>query len=500
MSFSQEIQFKVAIDSSQAAAGFQKLTNMAQQAGQKMDAAMFGNISAARKLNDLKSQSLFNEMNTSEKIKSVTNDITTLSRTKNALEEGSTKNLQVQYAILQKQNQLKSLSIKQTKELGIESGGGGAGGGGGGGGGTSGESGGAAGGTLAGMIAGGMFKRLIFMGAGAIMAGAMQAVPAYFGRQVKREQEGLQLSEAQISNQEEARIATGGNSAMVKVAYARLRRGKEDISILQKEISDMESEFGFEGKMALNSDYKAIYEDKQSKLLKLKISQDEYAYSAEAANRASDRTSGMLDSEKRAVELLTNAQNENSLSAVEVAQIKLQKAKDVVNTLTGNTGMHLLNAEGQEMAKSRPTGTPEEIKAAKIARSEAQNSLRAAEMAMQQRQIDVSQTLSEQAAGSNRTFANGRPRPLSETERLARQAMQARQKATNAVLTGAPGEASYQQQRALGMELNVGTRLSFGSSEMQKRITPDSSAIAAEITTSNQLLEAIKNSLTPTVN
>ena len=498
MSFSQEIQFKIAVDSSQAAAGFQKVTNMAQQAGQKMDAAMSGNISAARKLNDLKSQSLFNEMNTSEKIKSVINDITTLSRTKNALEEGSTKNLQVQYAILQKQNQLKSLYNKQTKELGIESGGGGAGGGGGGGGGTSGESGGAAGGTLAGMIAGGMFKRLIFMGAGAIMAGAMQAVPAYFGRQVKREQEGLQLSESQISNQEEARITTGGIKAAQSVAYARLRRGKEDISILQKEISDMESEFGFEGKMALNSDYKAIYEDKQSNLLKLKISQDAYTYALDATLRSGRKTFEMLDSEKRAVSQLTTAQEENRLSAVEVARIKLEKTRDYVSTLIGKDTQ--TDKNGKQTVTYKPTGTPEEIKAAKIARSEAQNSLRAAEMAMQQRQIDVSQTLSEQAAGSNRTFANGRPRPLSETERLARQAMQARQKATNAVLTGAPGEASYQQQRALGMELNVGTRLSFGSSEMQKRITPDSSAIAAEITTSNQLLEAIKNSLTPTVN
>jgi hypothetical protein len=57
-----------------------------------------------------------------------------------------------------------------------------------------------------------------------------------------------------------------------------------------------------------------------------------------------------------------------------------------------------------------------------------------------------------------------------------------------------------QQERALGLETNVADRLSFGSSDMQKRFTTDSSSIAAEITTSNQLLEAIKNSLTLTVN
>jgi len=195
---------------------------------------------------------------------------------------------------------------------------------------------------------------------------------------------------------------------------------------------------------------------------------------------------------------LSNAQKENMLSAVEAARIKLEKARDVVNTLEGKTGLRMF-VGGEQVGRSKPTGTPEEIRAAKIERSEAQAALRAAQMAMEQRQIDVSQTLTEQAA-AGRTFPNGKPRPLSETERLARQAGKARQQARDAILTGAPGEAAYQQQRALGLEASVADRLSIGSSEMQKRFTTDSSAIAAELATSNQLLEAIKNSLTPTVN
>jgi uncharacterized membrane protein len=206
MSFSQEIQFKIAVDSSQAAAGFQKMTGMAQQAGQKMDAAMSGNIAAARKLNDLKTQTLFNEMNTSEKIKSVTNDIVSLSKTKNALEEGSTKHLQVQYAILQKQNQLKSLYNKQTQEGQIAGGA---------------ESGGFGETSLASLVAGGMFKRLIFMGAGAIMNAVMQAAPAIFAQKLKRDEEAGQVVESQISQRQQYSIIKGGSAAELSVALEK---------------------------------------------------------------------------------------------------------------------------------------------------------------------------------------------------------------------------------------------------------------------------------------
>jgi hypothetical protein len=188
-----------------------------------------------------------------------------------------------------------------------------------------------------------------------------------------------------------------------------------------------------------------------------------------------------IRNKRTATEEIDKLQRKGSLNAVSSAQIQLKLAKETV-----------------ELAKTY--GTIVDVNNAKASQKQAEANFRAAQMGMQQRQIDVSQSLTEQAAGAGRTFANGRPRPLSETERLARQAAKARQQARDAVLTGAPGEAAYQQQRALGLETSVADRLSFGSSGMQQRITPDSSGIAAEITTSNQLLEAIKNSLTPTVN
>ena len=516
MSFSQEIQFKIAVDSSQAAAGFQKMTGMAQQAGQKMDAAMSGNIAAARKLNDLKTQTLFNEMNTSEKIKSVTNDIVSLSKTKNALEEGSTKHLQVQYAILQKQNQLKSLYNKQTQEGQI---GGGA------------ESGGFGETSLASLVAGGMFKRLIFMGAGAIMNAVMQAAPAIFAQKLKRDEEAGQVVESQISQRQQYSIIKGGSAAELSVALEKERTNKEDIQKLEQEIKDYEqSSFlgvPFAFAQEANPMVKAQYEKLQEQLVKLRIEQDGYNYSVELTQRARQRETGLLSAEERSVRSLSNAQKENMLSAVEAARIKLEKARDVVDTLEGKTGLRMF-VGGEQVGILKPTGTPEEIRAAKIERSEAQAALRAAQMAMEQRQIDVSQTLTEQAAGAGRTFANGRPRPLSETERLARQAAKARQQARDAILTSstfiknedfgndperiarqkalderlgkAKSEAEYQQIRALGLEANVADRLSSAGVGMPRRITTDDTAMAADISTARQLLSAIESHLKPTVN
>jgi hypothetical protein len=515
MSFSQEIQFKIAVDSSQAAAGFQKMTGMAQQAGQKMDAAMSGNIAAARKLNDLKTQTLFNEMNTSEKIKSVTNDIVSLSKTKNALEEGSTKHLQVQYAILQKQNQLKSLYNKQTQEGQIGTGGA--------------ESGGFGETSLASLVAGGMFKRLIFMGAGAIMNAVMQAAPAIFAQKLKRDEEAGQVVESQISQRQQYSIIKGGSAAELSVALEKERANKEDIQKLEQEIKDYEQSsflgvpFGFA--QEANPMVKAQYEKLQEQLVKLRIEQDGYNYSVELTQRARQRETGLLSAEERNVRSLSNAQKENMLSAVEAARIKLEKARDVVDTLEGKTGLRMF-VGGEQVGRLKPTGTPEEIRAAKIERSEAQAALRAAQMAMEQRQIDVSQTLTEQAA-AGRTFPNGKPRPLSETERLARQAAKARQQARDAVLTSsafsdedfakdpkriaqqkalderlgkAKSEAEYQQIRALGLEANVADRLSSAGVGMPRRITTDNTAMAADISSARQLLSAIESHLKPTVN
>jgi phage tail tube protein FII len=201
----------------------------------------------------------------------------------------------------------------------------------------------------------------------------------------------------------------------------------------------------------------------------------------EAVQNSTEAEFAAIDAKERSITKINELQKTGGLNAISTSKIQLDIANKAVET-------------------AKKYGTEVEQANAKAAARQAEANLNAAKMGMQQRQIDVSQSLSEQVAGSVRTFPNGRPRPLSETERLARQAAKARQQARDAVLTGAPGEAAYQQQRALGLETSVADRLSFGSSGMQQRITPDSSSIAAEITTSNQLLEAIKNSLTPTVN
>lgn len=634
MSFSQEVSLKISLDTSKAASDAQKLVSVMQQAGQKADAA-FSGLNSTKKVTEAINQEMFKQLSTADKIKSVATQITELSKTKQAYEQGSKAHLEAQLAILQKQSQLQSLIRKEAKETGAQGGGGGGGIGGAIGGGM--EAGGSGGGGALQNIGKNIVRRLSFMIAGQIIDASLSMITAPFKRAAKDAQDELEVSEAKASAIDKAQVAERGTTAAVLVAKTRLRKAEDDIRTQQQSVSEMENSLGFEAKMAnpLDSTYKEVYEQRKAQLKQAKIDQANYEQEVKMTSRELERENALLgikretlaqlsglqesgaltptqqaktqleevekiqkriaeksnnkaelETAKQAVEqaklnysiaqramaledanLITqkislediqNIQKERKVDAIDLAQIEQDAAErqldDIVaqggtrqqiaaaqNNLTQkqialeavqnsteaefaaidakersitkinelqktgglnaiSTSKIQLDIANKAVETAKKYGTEVEQANAKAAARQAEANLNAAKMGMQQRQIDVSQSLSEQVAGSVRTFPNGRPRPLSETERLARQAAKARQQARDAVLTGAPGEAAYQQQRALGLETSVADRLSFGSSGMQQRITPDSSSIAAEITTSNQLLEAIKNSLTPTVN
>jgi hypothetical protein len=126
--------------------------------------------------------------------------------------------------------------------------------------------------------------------------------------------------------------------------------------------------------------------------------------------------------------------------------------------------------------------------------NEANANVAAAHQSARQHLLDVNQDLTGQAA-EGRTFANGRARPLSETERLARRAQQFRERARRGILTGAGGDAGRFLDAAMGDEATVAGRLSEASAGVRPKDVADSSSIKPEIVRSNQLLEAIKNSL-----
>ena len=630
MSFSQEVSLKISLDTSKAEAQAQKLTGVMQQVGQKTDAA-FSGLNGTKKLTEAINQEMFKQLSTTDKIKSVATQITELSKTKQAYEQGSKAHLEAQLAILQKQSQLQSLIRKEAKESAAQSGGGGAV--------RGGEGAAEVGTSVASLVGGGMFKRLLFMGAGAIMTSLIQAVPNYFQRKATEAVSEEKTSEAQLASTEQTAISKYGLTAEATIAKRRAKDAIEFVKTAKKDIADLEGT-SFLGKayhqtaMLISSGYASTYAELKQRMEDAKVQETQYANASdltqralykentelsikaesiyqisklqgsnnltpaaiagqnladatavlqniaktgknqneikqaenavaqakinfEAATRAQLQQEISLSNQKDSLEEINKIQKQRKVSAVEIAQIELDASKKAVS-LAYRTGTPIertaaenaqkqaqlafdaaqdaqdnellnirnkrtaieqtdklqskgnLNAvaaaqiqlklakESVELAKIY--GTVVDVNNAKAAQRQIESNLRATQMGMQQRQIDVSQSLTEQVAGSVRTFPNGRPRPLSETERLARQAAKARQQARDAVLTGAPGEAAYQQQRALGLEGNVADRLSFGSFKMQQRITPDSSAIAAEITTSNQLLKAIESYLKPTVN
>jgi hypothetical protein len=631
MSFSQEVSLKISLDTSKAASDAQKLVAVMQQAGQKADAA-FSGLNGTKKVTEAINQEMFKQLSTTDKIKSVATQITELSKTKQAYEQGSKAYLEAQLAILQKQSQLQSLIRKEAKESAAQSGGGGAV--------RGGEGAAEVGTSVASLVGGGMFKRLLFMGAGAIMTSLIQAVPSYFQRKATEAVAEEKTGEAQLASTEQTAISKYGLTVEATIAKRRARDAIEFVKTAKKDIADLEGT-SFLGKayhqtaMLISSGYASTYAELKQRVEDAKVKETEYGNASQLTQRALVKENATLAIKAESLQNISKLQESSQLNAVAVAEQKLIDARkernrialpqknsaeirqselaikqaeiEVVaakranaietanletnkNSLTsiqkiqsqrkvdiidiaqieqdaatkelqdiknnGGTRLQILSAENNLRQKQialqaaqntteaeflnvgskeqgiirinhlQETGGANAISLAKVqldiakeavevakmygteleqasARAneiQAEGSYRAAQINMQQRQIDVSQSISEQAAGAGRTFANGRARPLSETERLARQAMQARLQARNAVLTGAPGEAAMQQQRALGLEASVSDRLSFGSSEMQRRITPDSSGIAAEITTSNQLLEAIKNSLTPTVN
>lgn len=630
MSLSQEVSLKIGLDTSKAEAQAQKLTGVMQQTGQKVDAA-FSGLNSTKKLLEAINQENFKQLSTTDKIKSVATQITELSKTKQAYEQGSKAQLEAQLAILQKQSQLQSLIRKEAKENATQTRGSAMGG-------NQGEA--EMGASVASLVGGGMFKRLLFMGAGAIMTSLFQAIPSYFQRKTKETIFEAEAGEKITTSQEETAISKYGLGIQSNIAKRRAQSATEEVKSAQRAVTELEGKSIF-GKayhtfsMTFNPLYVNAYEQLKQKIQDARVKETEYSNASDLTQRALNKENATLAIKAESLQNISKLQESGELTAVAIAEQKLidarkernrialvqknpaeirqaefavkqaeievaaakraqaiekanletnknsltsiqeiqsQRKVDIIDIAqieeaaaakqlqdiekNGGTELQKLAAQNNLIQKqialqaaqksteaelsnldekqrgitkinllqetggasaialakiqldiankavqtAQEYGTVLEQSSAKANQIQAEGNYRAAQINMQQREIDVMQSLTEQAGGANRTFANGRPRPLSETERLAKQAMKARQQAREAVLTASPEEAAYQQQRALGLEVNVAERLSFGSSNMQKRFTTDDTAMAADISTAAQILAAIENHLKPTVN
>lgn len=164
------------------------------------------------------------------------------------------------------------------------------------------------------------------------------------------------------------------------------------------------------------------------------------------------------------------------------------------------TALQAIIIEGRRLVKvalaEKNFGTPDSAAEAGLAVERQRNEGRSAVRELQRRQQDIAQQLTAQAAEGGRTFGNGQARPRSETERLAQRAERYRQRARDAVLTGARSDAARFTTSARTTEAGVLERLSQASSLIPKqRGIEDSSAVAVKLENTNTLLTSIKDSL-----
>lgn len=470
MAFSQEIRFKIGGDTSGLKKSFADAKQMAEATGRQMQQAM-DQTKAATKLNEFRSKQAYKEADTIGKIKLVTKEIAGLVKERGNYEQGSVKHLQTQLAIEQKVARLrKDQRLAQSQRVAGMAGLGDAGGGGGGSGGGD-ES-------VLGNIAGGFLKRFIWLGAGAAMNGIINV----FANRARAQAEVAQAQERSTGGSANALLSffgtRGGLAGQLRSSQQAERGISAEKGLNQGQIDAMKSSKAWQLYTNLTPEgiaMMASFESKQADIEERE--QQQHLTSMELTRQLKIQTKE-LNSQDKAVTKMRDKILSGMLSPLAKARIEAGRADALVDTLTSPDSK----------------GTPEEIAAARIARQEAFNNANVAAAAMKQHRMDTLRSLTGMA-GAGRTFANGAPQPLTETERLAREAAQAREDENSAILSGNPGYAANRRLRAIRLESLVGSRLQKGSSQIPDQSTADLSSVPASLETANQLLSAINASL-----
>ena len=118
---------------------------------------------------------------------------------------------------------------------------------------------------------------------------------------------------------------------------------------------------------------------------------------------------------------------------------------------------------------------------------------------MRNARAEMAGTVTGQVVSNRRTFANGRPRPRSETERLADRAARERQEATDAIVTGQPQLARDRLRSARRDESSVLSRVArAGRMVAQDQKTMDPALLKQALTDTNAILKRIDQSLAKT--
>lgn len=493
--FGNEVRFKIGGDVTQLERSFSRAERVAERAGQRMESSMRKTWQAMRAPNESftafkerwkseenaeradkvrmalaqqRKKIAYDEANTVGKIKIVTQELAELSRARTREKGETVKKLAIELQMEEKLATLRRLRQTQAQTNLAQSGGGGVAGA------DAGD-----GGWLARMRVS-LPSLLVRAVGGAITMG----LSGLLGRQRAQQQ----IADAQVDStgaalgsMREKFAAIGGLRGQLAQGQARSRDLAGDLKIAR----DREA-FLSEGALMKGVDF----------LTKMGLAPDELTKTQERIQQINAEIQKQGDANDLvARELKRQTETyDNQINSIQSVQILREKGLATESKLREVEADRLDN----QLRIERKYGTPESVRAVETQRAENQNATIQARMEMQQRRRDVNQSLAQDAA-EGRTFANGRPRPRSEAERLAQRAARYREQARNLVITngraGSTGAGEF-ISAAMRDEAEVGSRFSAGSARVEKTKTSDASSLKAEITKSNQILTAISQSLT----
>ncbi len=492
MGASQEVRFKIGGDSSNIERTFAKLPAMAEAAGRSAEKAFArgrgsaGRAGASAALEKFREQREFTEASTVGKIRIITRELQDLAAGRARTEKGTTEYLKQQLAIEQRMVSLRKLqkTAQGERAAGVDLP-------------TEEKQPTQSAGTGLGLGA------LLFRGIASAVGFGIERITAWNASRVavdnakgQSNQVGLdslrgtfaaiggtrgQLAQGQgalkdLESQrdfEQSRanfLSTGAQGAVSHLSPEELNKSEMEVARLNSEIQRQHNA-------------NQLIERDLQKQMELRKAQFGFATKSSPIKRGADGRIRDLGS----VEIDTK----NPIGAIpETERAKVKGSYSALRAII---------IEGRRLVKvakaEKEFGTPDSAAEADLAVLRQRNEGRSAVRELQRRQQDIAQELTSQAAGGHEDQF-GRPQAASETERLAQRAEQYRQRARNAVLTGAKSDAARFTVAARATEQTVAQRLSNASSLIprQKGIE-DASSVATKIESSNTLLTAIKDSL-----
>lgn len=509
MGLSQEVRFKIGGDTTGLAASFRQSESLAQASGRKMEEAFqkasrvrqrlspsegraadrefkaaTDRVTAERNLAAFRKKQQFEEANTAGKIRIVTNELADLARRRASAESGSTKQLETQLAIEERMVSLRKLQRQQAAQnlAGMPS-----------------DGGDGRGGERTEMRRSGMigFGQLAFRAIGGMIAGALERINNFNQSRVRVAQAQEESGAAGLTSLRQRFATIGG-------LRGQLRQGEASLKDLesQRALEQQRIEFLSGGGDAVRKRLPVGAE------ISGDVASEIVAAEARKAANLLDPTE-LTKSEEAVARLNGEIQSQhdtNKLTAREIERQKLLYDANLQAVNSINRARERGRANEVQMARIETTrltgvqyaerafGTPEAARQAGLEIERARGEEAAAEQRMAQRRREVNRDLTGQAA-EGRTFRDGRTRPRSETERLAQRAQQFRQTARDRALTGAGGDVPMFMDAARRDEASVASRLGAATAGVQKQDVSDSSSIKAEISRSNELLQAIADSL-----